>query len=219
MVKVISFSLWGNDPKYCIGAVKNSEISKDIYPDWRCRFYISDGVDKSIIKNLEKNNCEIIFKSQDANWTGMFWRFECGFDKDVDVSIFRDTDSRLNPREKHAVDEWISSNKTFHIMRDHPCHAFPILGGMWGIKNKQFKNLENLIQNFETRDEYGTDYKFFIEKLYPLINDDKVVHDEFFDKIPFPCKRQEYEFVGEVFDCHDQRNEDHRSILINYLNK
>jgi hypothetical protein len=217
MVKVISFSLWGDNPKYCVGAIKNAQLYKQIYPDWRCRFYVSDKVNINIIKQLEKYDSEIILKSENANWTGMFWRFECGFDESVDISIFRDTDSRLNLREKYAVDDWLISNKTFHIMRDHPCHAFPILGGMWGIKNKQFSKLKYLMDNFETQDEYGTDYKFFIQKLYPLINDDKIVHDEFFDKIPFPQKRQEYEFVGEVFDCNDIRNEEHRNLLINHL--
>ncbi len=34
MNKVISFSLWGDNPKYTIGAIKNAELSKTIYPDW-----------------------------------------------------------------------------------------------------------------------------------------------------------------------------------------
>ena len=32
MKKVISFCLWGNDPKYNVGAIRNAEIAKEIYP-------------------------------------------------------------------------------------------------------------------------------------------------------------------------------------------
>ena len=37
-------------------------------------------------------------------------------------------------REIAAVQEWWQSEKSFHIMRDHPQHQTAILGGMWGIK-------------------------------------------------------------------------------------
>jgi hypothetical protein len=36
----------------------------------------------------------------------------------------RDSDSPLISREKEAVTEWLASNKSFHIMRDHPVHCF-----------------------------------------------------------------------------------------------
>lgn len=32
------------------------------------------------------------------------------------------------------MEQWLASNKTFHIMRDHPNHDTPILGGMWGAR-------------------------------------------------------------------------------------
>ena len=33
---------------------------------------------------------------------------------------------------RFAVEEWIHSGKSFHIMRDHPYHSAVVLGGMWG---------------------------------------------------------------------------------------
>ena len=35
MVKVISFSLWGSEKKYTIGAIKNAELAKEVYPDFQ----------------------------------------------------------------------------------------------------------------------------------------------------------------------------------------
>lgn len=209
MKKVISFSLWGDNPKYCVGAVRNAELAPSIYPDWTCRFYISKFVNKKTIDSIRNLNCEIILKDEIGDWTGMFWRFEAGADKDCEAVIFRDTDSRLNLREKAAVDEWLNSNKTFHIMRDHPAHAFPILGGMWGIKPNNKYDLGSLLKNFKKDNHYGIDYNFFISVLYPLIGNDKIVHDEFFEKTNFPSKRIGYQFVGEVFDENDNTVQEH----------
>ena len=48
--------------------------------------------------------------------------------------IARDLDSRFTDREQAAVVEWLNSNKSFHIMRDHPLHINAILAGTWGCK-------------------------------------------------------------------------------------
>ena len=42
----------------------------------------------------------------------------------------RDSDSRLNPRERFAVEEWIQSGKAVHTIRDHPNHERPLNGGL-----------------------------------------------------------------------------------------
>jgi hypothetical protein len=41
----------------------------------------------------------------------------------VDTLLSRDSDSPVFPREEDAVREWLATNKTFHIMRDHPGHC------------------------------------------------------------------------------------------------
>lgn len=204
---IISFSLWGNNPKYTIGAIRNAELAKEIYPGWGCCFFIDNSVPEDIKdKLLSYDNTFVISTSITGNWSSMFWRFETTYDPDIKVSIFRDTDSRLNNREKRAVDEWLLSDKTFHIMRDHPYHRFPILGGMWGMKYNNKYDMKNLLNSFSKSDRYGTDYEFFINSLYPLIKDDKIVHDEFFEKKPFPTPRLGTEFVGDVFDENDNRH-------------
>jgi len=132
MLKVISFSLWGNNPKYTVGAIRNAELALNIYPDWKCKFFIGKCVPKSIIEQLYSYpNTLFSLKPTIGDWTSMFWRFETSYDTNIDISIFRDTDSRINMRERYAVEDWLDTDKTFHIMRDHPHHGFPILGGMW----------------------------------------------------------------------------------------
>lgn len=206
---IIAFSLWGNIPKYTIGAIKNAELSKTIYPGFVCRFYVNDTVPSSIVQSLSELDSEIYMESNYSDWRSMFWRFQAAYDDDVNIVLFRDTDSRLNLREKYAVEEWISNNKTFHIMRDHPYHGYHILGGMWGYRFNPKYNIKKMLDNFIPNNHYGTDYVFFRDVLYPIIGDDKVTHDEFFEKKPFPTARVNREFVGEVYDEHDQRHPEH----------
>ncbi len=214
-MKLITFSLWGQDPKYLIGAIRNAELAQEIYPDWICRFYAGQSVPSQTIFQLENfNNVQVIQMPEFGDWRGMFWRFSPTSEEGVEVMISRDADSRLNIREKAAVDEWLTSDKKFHIMRDHPYHGYPILGGMWGAKQGTIKDIDQLIAGFAQEDAYGTDYKFFAELIFPKLNpSDIMTHDEFFDGQPFPNVRVGDQFVGQVFDEHDETIEDHIKVL------
>tara|TARA_B100000287_G_scaffold86833_1_gene79456 strand:- start:63959 stop:64618 length:660 start_codon:yes stop_codon:yes gene_type:complete len=214
MKKVICFSLWGDSPKYTVGALKNIQLAKEIFPEWICRFYIGKSVPISIIENIVKfDNTEIIIMNEPGDWTGMFWRFYAASDQNVYAMISRDTDSRLTYREKKAVDQWLASEKDFHIMRDHPHHATEILGGMWGVKNNFLNNMKNLIQNYKKGDFWQVDQNFLKEIIYPIVKDNSCVHDEFFERKPFPIARENYEFVGQIFDENENTVLEHKEIL------
>ena len=55
--------------------------------------------------------------------SGMFHRFLVAADNSVDSYIIRDVDSRLNARDRLAVEDWIKSKKSVHILRDHVNHC------------------------------------------------------------------------------------------------
>jgi hypothetical protein len=216
MKKVISFSLWGDNPKYTIGAIENAEQSKTIYPDWICRFYCGKSVPLDIIKKLKSyDNVEVIEMDEDGDWNGMFWRFYAC--EDADVMISRDTDSRLSVREKLAVDEWLESDKDFHIMRDHPYHNVLILGGMWGARNGILKDIISIINQYNKGNFWQVDQNFLREKIYPIIKDNSFIHDEFmkfenWSKL-FPSERKNKEFVGDVFDSNNVRHPEYYKFL------
>lgn len=215
MNKVISFSLWGHDPKYLVGAVRNAELAATIYEGWVCRYYIGASVPRGVEFELEAfSNVEIIRRPEWGDWRGMFWRFLPAGEEDVDVMISRDTDSRLGERERAAVEEWLRSDKSFHIMRDHPHHGYPVLGGMWGAKKNTIPNMSALIDNFAQEDTYGTDYKFFAEAVLPLLDKQTImVHDEFFGGTPFPTPRKNLEYVGQIVDEHEKIISEHTAAL------
>jgi hypothetical protein len=216
MKKVVSFSLWGNNPKYTIGAVENAKLVNEIYDGWIGRFYCGKSVPENIIVTLKNiPNTEVIIMDEDGDWTGMFWRFYVC--EDSDVMISRDTDSRLSKREKLAIDEWLNSDKDFHIMRDHPYHTTEILGGMWGCRNGILKNIKKLIQEYTKGNFWQVDQNFLKEKIYPIVKDNSFVHDSFFNieinKKPFPTERVNKEFVGDVFDENNNRHPEYYRYL------
>jgi len=141
MRRIISFCLWGDAPLYNVGAIRNAELAEVYFPEWDCQFYLGDDVPTETIQALSKfDNSEVIMMSEhENNWQGMFWRFyPIALNTDVEYVIPRDTDCRLGEREKQAVDVWINSGKTMHIMRDHPLHTHPMMGGMWGCNVQKF---------------------------------------------------------------------------------
>jgi hypothetical protein len=216
MKKIISFSLWGENPKYTVGALRNAELAATIYRDWICRFYCGKSVPENITSQLKSyKNVEVIDMDELGNWTGMFWRFYAC--EDSDVMISRDTDSRLSFREKSAVDEWLESNKDFHIMRDHPYHTTEILGGMWGCRNGILRDIKKLIEDYHKGDFWQVDQNFLREKIYPLVVNQSIIHDSYLkyntDSKKFPTERINKEFVGDVFDENDIRHPDYFKFL------
>jgi hypothetical protein len=230
MKKVISFSLWGNNPTYNIGAIKNAEIAKDAYPDFECWFYIhKDTVPQEIIDTLDSfTNTKIIFKTGDVNNENCkprMWRYEPIDDLEVELVLSRDTDTRILLREKLAVDEWVQSNKLFHIMRDHPHHDFCILAGMFGTRKiPQIPNWTNIINSYNKTDNRMYDQDFLRDIIYPLIKNNSMVHATFHKHEPhaknFPINYDKhFTFVGEYVYFDNSRSIQHINELIKHIKK
>lgn len=223
-MKYISYSLWGDNPLYTKGVLRNIEQSKNVYPSWKVVVYYDNTVPITIIQQLEQADAVVIDMTNQSY--GMFWRFLAADLPDCEYAIFRDSDSRLSLREKLAVDEWIKSGKSIHIMRDHPYHKIPfganqlsILGGMWGIKGRLF-NMRERIDRFSERKVlgYGIDQTFLEEIFLQYCNDAKV-HDELFSNAPFPIKREGFQFVGERIDENELPIGTDREVLTYYLHQ
>jgi len=226
MVKVITFSLWGDKPIYNIGAIKNAELAKTFYPDFECWFYIHlPTVPENTINELNKfENVKIIFKNGELDTTKpMMWRFEAIDEPNVEIMMSRDTDTRILLREKLAVNEWLESNKLFHIMRDHHYHSYPIQGGMFGAKkNINIPSLCNLINNFKQDGIRVYDQNFLKDIIYPIVKPDSFIHASFHiqpeetgDYVkPFPIPYDEdYHFVGEYVYEDESRVLEHSNMI------
>lgn len=207
MKKVISYSLWGDNPKYTVGAIRNAEETKKFYPGWESWFFCGSSVPNSVADKISSSGGIIIPRKENGDWRGMFWRFEPIAYPEVNVMISRDADSRLSTRESLAVKEWLDSDKLFHVMRDHPAHSVPILGGMWGARKPILGDMLELINSYNKGNFWQVDQNFLREIIWPRVSYTTYTHDEFFSKnCPFPSSRTNNEFVGDVFDENDVRH-------------
>jgi len=202
MKKAISFSLWGDKFRYNGGAVQNAELALEVYPGWDCVFFVGASVPEKTIEDLSKfPNVKLLSTAAAGDWTGMFWRFTLIDSGEYDAVIVRDVDSRLSFREKAAVDEWLKSDKLFHIMRDNHQHNTEILGGMWGVR-KSVLNFSDAISRYSRVGDYWqTDQNFLRDVIWSIASTSSVTHDEFFAKINFPFgTRNQFHFVGQAYD-------------------
>lgn len=102
--KVVAISLYGGSPRYTTGAVRNSEIMRDAFPDWQLWVYVPDPavnpdwrVPDDIVATLEANGARILIVDRatiDQVGFGMNQRFLPAEDASVDRFASRDGDSR-----------------------------------------------------------------------------------------------------------------------------
>lgn len=187
MKNVISFCLWGDNQLYINGAIWNAENAKNFYPGWTVRFYYDSTVPKKIISLLKRTGAEMVMQDKTSEGLGMFWRFNPMFDDhDIERFIVRDTDSKFTNREVRMVDEWISTTKPFHIIRDCESHQTTILGGTWGAVAGCIDNFDIKIASFMTQvipdkknprgEFHGADQNFLHHYIWPLIKNNHCAH-------------------------------------------
>lgn len=206
----ISFSLYGDNPRYTVGAIRNAELAPQIYPGWKMIVYYDRTVALPVLNDLFSRGAQLVEVKNPLIPNGMYWRFLANGIEDMERFIVRDVDSRLSQREKAAVYTWMESGKGFHSMRDHPCHCRELNGGMVGIASGVIPNIMDLILTEAKREpEYGADQDFLCRAIWPLVKDNCLQHasvcrDAYPGSIPFPTKREGQRFVGEVFEADEQ---------------
>jgi hypothetical protein len=219
MKKVISFSLWGDNPKYVVGALENIKLQKELFPTWESRIYCHEWIKTNYLQKLKQSGAEIILKDEEPvnkhmDAPGMFWRFEVLKDPDIERCMVRDTDGRLSIREKICLKDWERSGKEFHIIRDHPMHGTRIMGGMWGstkdfIARINYDDLLNQFNKLEYNNMYATDQEFLARMIYPLVKDSACIHDDWMrypdekDVRKIPHFRDGKHFIGEPIEIDE----------------
>lgn len=139
-MKLISYSLWGDNKTYTYGMVENILLAQELYPGWIVRVHYNDTVPVKIIDWIKtQDNAELIHHpGSRKSALNTFWRFEDLFIPDA-TTIVRDSDSRLNEREVKVVKDWLASDKDFYFSRDHPNHTVAIMAGAFGCRNNILK--------------------------------------------------------------------------------
>ena len=95
----VSFSLWGNQPIYNVGAIRNAELMKTIYPNWKMIVYYDNTVPSETIDKLKE--LDVVVKDMTGtDIYGMFWRFFAHDEPNCQYAIFRDTDAVIGESDQ-----------------------------------------------------------------------------------------------------------------------
>lgn len=222
--RVIAMSLYGDDPKYTLGAVRNAQLLPVIFPGWRLFIYCSRQVPSEstaggpdvcasvplqVTRKLEELGAELKYIDP-SGLAPMMWRFLPVDDDTVDVFISRDSDSRLTERDAALVSVWLDTDTLFHCIRDHPSHAvFPVSGGLWGARTKWLRLVlghRPIASLLQYSDGYLEDMRFLGSELWPLVQSLAYCHDsvscgKWPNSHPILMERERAEHVGQVFDA------------------
>jgi len=135
--RVLSFSVYGNlnntrhFARYVLPLKETVQRIATLYPDWVVRIYHDAKDDKRLADEFRSyGHVDLCYAVQVLAerqlWPKTFamnWRFLPLIDPTVDFFMSRDADSPILKREAAAVQHWLETNRTFHIMRDNPRHC------------------------------------------------------------------------------------------------
>ena len=189
---IISFSLYGDKPRYVANMIVNARIAPHIYPSWSVRVYCDETVPLAARRELTALGADVRMTKRDEPYDGLFWRFQVMNDAKGRRFLVRDCDSILNVQERAAVDQWLASGKYFHVMRDYFTHCGLIMAGMWGGTCGVLPPLAKLRGAFKPRHMATSqlDQWFLGDVVWPLIKPSCFVHDSLFRSfgaVPFPA--------------------------------
>ena len=182
MKHLVSYSLYGDSPRYTVGAIKNAILSQR-YPGFDLRFYVGESVPYWVTSTLSLfKNVQIIDMMGNEDGRAMFWRFYALAELDYDYVLVRDVDARLNNREIDMHYEFVESGKSFHIIKDHPTgHNYAVSGGLFAAKKATLHDIHKLIEAWNPKSSYGNDMEFLWDMVYSRVIGDSLIHDEYYN--------------------------------------
>lgn len=210
----VAFVLYGNDPRFTRGALRNAESVPLLMPGWNSRFYIDSSVSQDFIDQVHALGGETIKVNEKMRTWGEFrraWRFLILDDPSVQYALFRDVDSRITIRELLAIHAWLKSNLPFHVMHDHPDHNIGILAGMWAAHLPTLRNrmtarssMTAFMNNRVDMSKSG-DQTWLQMNVRPFILEETLAHASYrckeygWNSRPFPMARSEVaDYVGRI---------------------
>ena len=180
-MNVISFCVWGSGSAYYYGVLENAIFIHEKIPTFQTWIYHNNTLPNDIKECLlQLPSVKLFSMTDNSNVKNLLWRFIPAFDKNVNICLVRDADSRIGEKEITAVLEWIKSDKDFHIMRDSSWHKSKILAGMWGCRNKillpYYNSFFEYMNNEENNNLWTTDELFLEKYIYPYIVNNSFIH-------------------------------------------
>jgi hypothetical protein len=217
-MKVFTYCIYGSNPKYCEGLVRNLEQIESLFPDFSVIVIAGSNVPEDYITKYKsfKNVKLSQYKINDHRL--MCYRFFAIDDPDITMMFVRDADSRITERDIWCINQFMTDSHSIFTIRDHPHHRPLLMGGLWGMKKMPGFSIKQLYSVFlklynGNLNMYDVDQQFIAEFIYKPFRKHIVVYTTNFIypgenivQIELP-RRDKYDFCGNVIDYDQSGNE------------
>jgi hypothetical protein len=200
--EVFAYSLFGRKAEYFIPLIESISQLNKFLPEAKVVVYYDETVPEHFIELLLINKVILIKKEKNIGLSGTFWRFEAVDDFPNDRIHIRDSDSIITRREISLLKLIIENNIKDYIIRDNPKHAYPILGGMWGISSIPKQPMKALLKRFPNKIERTNDQLFLGYFLWKWFKLNSIQIDRFYY---LNFKKSKYFNPKNIEDILDER--------------
>jgi len=181
MVNTFSFCLYGpENPKYHDGLMENLDLIRRYFPEWRVFVYVGADITEERIGKIVAYPQVVLRKTGKLGEPNMIDRFFAIDEPGVDIMFVRDADSRVHWKDRWAIQQFVNSNETLHIIRDHKEHTSPVLGGLWGFRKvagfSVRKEYETYMEDKSLGHRWAHDQNFLADVIYPKFLSQTLVH-------------------------------------------
>lgn len=175
MASIFSYCIYGSNPKYVEGMVKNLEQIREHYPTFQTWIVVGNDVPPEYIEKYQSfANVKLTHFPLTGGRLTTF-RFFPIDDPTVNCMIVRDADSRISERDRECIRRFMESEFTVYTIRDHYYHKCPLMSGQWGVKRTpahpefRFQAAYNELKEKlpSGLDYYGNDEYFTRHYIYP----------------------------------------------------
>lgn len=168
---IISYCIYGTNPKYYRNIVKNIKIADAEMSDWKVRVYVHNKVQQNFINELVKNGAEVYIVDdiicKPGNGAGTFWRFLPLLEK-ANVIIL-DADDKLTSKEIQEIKYFF--NNDHNVILGSSTSPFPkshlMACKLYKKKEFQVPWNEDFIKRYPIRSLWGSDEIFLSFEVYP----------------------------------------------------
>jgi hypothetical protein len=174
MKNIIIFVLDKSDDNSINNCIENVIIARDLYTYWKPYIFVPTNMNHRIKNKLLILECKIV--EIDTNIPSEYWQFLAYDINNIEYFIIRDYNSRISPKCRNAVHQWLHKKKKFHILHDHISHTDLLISNMWGSKANLFSNIKHLLNKYLKNNKNPSVNNFFIKVMFEKIKDSYIAH-------------------------------------------
>ena len=201
---IISYSIFGTNPKYFKNIINNIQVAKIKLPEWQIRVYIHNKVPKSFIEELYKNGAELYIVNDPictpGSGSGTFWRF-LPLVENVNAVIL-DADEKIDNKKVNNITYFFQKDK--NMISGMGTSPFPKSHLMAGrlFKKKGFKLPwnEDFIMNYPIRSRWGSDEVFLTNEIYSYAKKQGLTKKKYF--FDFVLRKTEPKSIYQTYLKH-----------------